>query len=66
MVDKQVLRDGMGFELVKNPNGQGMMTSALSEAAWEKWKQANPPPNDGYCYETSPLYPEWRRVPCPK
>jgi hypothetical protein len=53
--------DGMGFELVENPNGQGSMISPQSKAAWRKWVEQNPPPNDGFAYESSPLYPQWRR-----
>jgi hypothetical protein len=55
------VKDGMGFDMIKNPDGQGLTPSETSVAAWQEWVKKNPPPNDGYAYESSPLYPQWQR-----
>lgn len=54
-------KDGMGFDLVPNPDGNGMRTSEESLAAFKEWASANPPPDDGYAYTASPLNPYWQR-----
>lgn len=54
-------KDGMGFDLITNPDGQGSKVSPAGEAAWREWTKANPPPLDGHSYISSALYPEWRR-----
>ena len=53
--------DGGGFELIPNENGIGCKTSPESNAAFKKWAEENPPPNDGHRYMASALYPRWVR-----